>query len=347
MGSLEQTPETPYPKPLELSGVLEKFDYVETTPVIGREFPSLNLVTDVLNASNADELIRDLGITIAQRGVVVFRAQHDLTDELQKQLIQRLGQLTGKPAESDLHIHPILNDTSEFGVPDKQVSTISSAHRKKLAVYGAAKHTNPTPTFSWHSDIQFENVPPDFSSLRLTQIPETGGDTLWASGYEIYDRFSKPYQKFLEGLTATFIADGSLFHNDSIFEGPRGNPKNVGKTFTAIHPVVRTNPVTGWKSLYAAGPLPKYINEVTPKESQELLRLFREAITENHDLQCRFKWRNVNDFAIWDNRSTFHTPTYDYDHLGERSGHRAVSIAEVPYLDPNSQSRSEALFGRK
>lgn len=63
MGSLEQTPETPYPKPLELSGVLEKFDYVETTPVIGREFPSLNLVTDVLNASNADELIRDLGIT--------------------------------------------------------------------------------------------------------------------------------------------------------------------------------------------------------------------------------------------------------------------------------------------
>jgi alpha-ketoglutarate-dependent taurine dioxygenase len=101
----------------------------------------------------------------------------------------------------------------------------------------------------------------------------------------------------LEGLTATFIADGSLFHNDSIFEGPRGHPKNVGKTFTAVHPVVRTNPVTGWKSLYAGGPLPKYINEVTPKESQELLRLFREAITENHDLQCRFKWRNVNDFG--------------------------------------------------
>lgn len=47
--------------------------------------------------------------------------------------------------------------------------------------------------------------------------------------------------------------------------------------------------------------------------------------------------------AIWDNRCTFHTATHDYDGLGERAGHRAVGIAEVPYLDPNSQSRSEAL----
>jgi hypothetical protein len=63
MGSLEQKSETPFPKPLELAGVLEKFHYVDATPAIGREFPSLNLVADILNAPNADELIRDLGIT--------------------------------------------------------------------------------------------------------------------------------------------------------------------------------------------------------------------------------------------------------------------------------------------
>ncbi|KAK8019005.1 taurine dioxygenase family protein [Apiospora arundinis] len=328
----ESTDKPCFPKPMKLTGVLERFRYIDSTPAIGREFPDLNIVDDLLNAQNVDELVRDLAITISQRGVVVFRAQHNLTDQLQKQLIQRLGELTGKPTESKLHIHPVLNDTSEFGAGDRQVSVISSAHRRKLAVDGAPKG-DPT----W----RFEHVPPDYASLRLTQLPENGGDTLWASGYEIYERLSKPYRAFLEGLTATFMADGALFQHDSIFEGPRGNPLNIGKEFTAVHPVIRTNPVTGWKSVYAVGPLPKYINELNSKESQGVLKFLRETITDNHDLQCRFKWFSENDIAIWDNRSTFHTPTYDYDNLGPRAGHRAVGIAEVPYFDPNSLARSD------
>ncbi len=49
--------------PLKKSGALDKFAHEETTPVIGREFPKLNIVDDILNASNADELLRDLAIT--------------------------------------------------------------------------------------------------------------------------------------------------------------------------------------------------------------------------------------------------------------------------------------------
>lgn len=80
MGSLEQKSEIPpYPKPLELAGVLEKFHHVDTTPAIGREFPSLDLVTDVLNAPNADELIRDLGITSKFR---YQHTEHGHTEEL-------------------------------------------------------------------------------------------------------------------------------------------------------------------------------------------------------------------------------------------------------------------------
>lgn len=52
-----------YPKPLKLTGALDKFTYDDTTPTIGREFPSINIVDDLLNAENADELIRDLAIT--------------------------------------------------------------------------------------------------------------------------------------------------------------------------------------------------------------------------------------------------------------------------------------------
>lgn len=50
-------------EPLKLSGGLDRFDWDDTTPIIGREFPRLNIVNDVLNAQNADELIRELAIT--------------------------------------------------------------------------------------------------------------------------------------------------------------------------------------------------------------------------------------------------------------------------------------------
>ncbi|KAI0112279.1 taurine catabolism dioxygenase [Hypoxylon sp. NC0597] len=341
-----------YPAPLSPTGALEKFSYEDTTPAIGREFLNVNIVDDLLNASNTDDLVRDLAITISQRGVVFFRAQDNLTDELQKRLVHRLGQLTGKPADSTLHIHPILNGTSsEFGIGDNQISTISSVQRKKLFKPDDRGNKRRYDSAQWHSDIQFEPVPADYTSLRLTLLPKTGGDTLWASGYDIYDRFSKPYQKFFEGLTATFVGDGFLSaaaadpERVKIYEEPRGSLANAGRALRAVHPVVRTNPVTGWKSVFAIGPFPKYINELSAEESSELLDKFKRTIIENHDIQVRFKWRNKNDIAIWDNRSVFHTATFDYEGLGERFGNRAVGIGEAPFLDPNSKSKAEALSG--
>lgn len=56
-----------YPKPLRQSGALEKFQFEEATPVIGREFPTVNIVDDLLNAENADQLLLDLAITSEQR----------------------------------------------------------------------------------------------------------------------------------------------------------------------------------------------------------------------------------------------------------------------------------------
>jgi alpha-ketoglutarate-dependent taurine dioxygenase len=214
-----------------------------------------------------------------------------------------LGELSGKPVESTLHIHPILNNTSEFGVGDAEISHISSEARRKLFKPDRQVDTRRYDAAQWHSDIQFEPFPADYTSLRLTKLPKTGGDTLWASGYEIYDRFSPKYQKFFEELTATFVGDGFIkaAQNDpkkvQIWEAARGNPKNIGKELTAVHPVVRTNPITGWKSIFALGPFPKYINELSPQESEELLKKFKTVITESHDLQVRFKWRNQNDIG--------------------------------------------------
>ena len=259
--------------------------------------------------------------------------------------MQRLGELSGKPKESGLHIHPVSNSGRTLGGKDDEISVISSEQAKKLykdRVFGGTKQSSKE---GWHSDITFENVPSDYAILRLTELPETGGDTLWASGYDIYDRLSPAYQRFLETLTVTCqqpIFNQSAKENGfDLYSGERGNPENVGSELTAVHPVVRTNPVTGWKSIFAVGHHAKRINEVAEPESEHLLKWFTQLIVENHDLQVRYKWQNPNDVAIWDNRSVFHTATYDYD--GVRTGQRAVSIGEKPYLDPNSTGRREAL----
>jgi alpha-ketoglutarate-dependent taurine dioxygenase len=244
-------------------------------------------------------------LEVSQRGVVFFRKQDNLTNELQKKFILRLGELTGRPATSTLHIHPVLNDTSEFGVGDSEISTISSLQRKQL--YGPeTKNLRRYDSAQWHSDIQFETCPADYTSLRLTQLPKTGGDTLWASGYDVYDRFSKAYQKFFDSLTATYVGEGFIRAAKNgravLYEKERGSPENVGTHLSTVHPVVRTNPVTGWKSIYAIGSFPKYINELEDEESTELLKKLHDVIINNHDLQVRFKWRNPNDIGMFSNR---------------------------------------------
>ncbi|CAG8982595.1 hypothetical protein HYALB_00014073 [Hymenoscyphus albidus] len=304
-----------------------------------------------LRAPNSDDLIRDLAITISQRGVVFFRKQDDVTNDLQKELVQRLGELSGKPSTSKLHIHPVSNSAREHGGKDDEISVISSEQAKKIysdrIPFQSEKKQSGKE--GWHSDITFEPVPSDYTLLRLTQLPKTGGDTLWASGYELYDRLSTPYQKFLEGLTATYapplFLSAAQKNNFKLYDAPRGSPLNVGSSLTTTHPVIRTNPVTGWKSVFAFGHHVQQINEVTKEESRALLDWFLRLVVDNHDLQVRHRWQNENDLAIWDNRSVYHAATPDYinEGLGERKGQRAVSIGERPYLDPESKGRREAL----
>ncbi|ERT01167.1 hypothetical protein HMPREF1624_02409 [Sporothrix schenckii ATCC 58251] len=343
------TPVWTHREPLKLSGALDEFKSIDLTPTIGTEFPEANLV-DWLKSPNADALLRDLAITISQRGVVFFRNQSNLTNDLQKDVILRLGALTGRPATSSLHIHPLLNSERDLGGEDPQISTISSVQQEQYyrdAPGKASLSPKKQTRGSWHSDIAFEPVPADYTSLRLVQLPKTGGDTLWASGYDIYDSISKPYQQFLETLSVTFqqplfgqIADRSGF---KLYDKPRGAPDNVGSELKAVHPVVRTNPVTGWKSIFPVGGHVSHINGVTEEESKSLLAWFLDLVYKNHDLQVRFKWQNENDLAIWDNRSVFHTATFDIRGQGDRFGNRAVGLGERPYYDPQSTSRREEL----
>ncbi|THV68022.1 putative TfdA family taurine dioxygenase [Aureobasidium pullulans] len=327
-------------KPLEYSGLLDSYQNSDLTPVIGREYHGLQ-VADLLAAKNSDALIKDVAVTVSQRGVVFLRNQ-DVTPQQMQAFMERLTTLSGCPETSGLHVHPLTEEGSELG---DQISVISSEKQKKGG--GLTHQLSDTSRFAsvgWHSDITFEPVPSDYAMLKIHTLPETGGDTLWASGYEVYDRLSPALAQFLEGLTATHEA--KFFHEEAARLGNplrttiRGSPLNQGPALEAVHPVIRTNPTTGWKSVYVNRGFTRRINGVTKDESDVLLQYLFNLITQNHDAQVRFKW-NKNDLAIWDNRSTWHTATYDYE--AARAGDRVCSLGEKPYLDPASTSRRDAL----
>ena len=132
------------PAPLELGKSLDGFQQTDLTPLIGTEFARGVQIKELLKAPNADELIKDLAILsvyylsltlsrfspvtlVSQRGVVFFRDQ-DLSIEEQKQLGTKLGELSGKPASSKLHVHPITEETSELG---DEISVISSERNRE------------------------------------------------------------------------------------------------------------------------------------------------------------------------------------------------------------------------
>ncbi|KAI0692112.1 taurine catabolism dioxygenase [Cytidiella melzeri] len=314
---------------------LKEFGPIDETTHIGTSFPSSSehtqITTTLLSSPNSDELIRDLARLVSYRGVVFFKKQSISLDE-QRLLCVRMGQLTGRPVESGLHKHPVSDGTPELGATDVQV--ISSMQ----GIARASVVRNTRASNGWHSDITFEPFPSDYTILKMHTLPKVGGDTLWASGYEAYDRLSPALKRFLEGLTAEH--DGNVFHATAKQLGvpiqkDRGNPANNSEDLRAIHPVIRTHPITGYRSLFVNRSFTKRIVELHPEESDNLLDFLFRHVAENHDLQVRYRW-SVDDVAIWDNRATFHTATNDY--TDNRQGNRVVGIGERPYFDSASPS---------
>ena len=105
------------PEPLKYAGSLDHLPFIEITPIIGREYPTVK-VTDILNAPNYEQQIRDLAIIISERGVVFFRDQDDLKVTDQKKFCDLVGKLSGRPKENGLHVHPIYRDPGNLTLPD-------------------------------------------------------------------------------------------------------------------------------------------------------------------------------------------------------------------------------------
>lgn len=181
--------------------------------------------------------------------------------------------------------------------------------------------------------MSFEPYPSSFSILKSDTIPKAGGNSVWSNGYELYDSLSPPLQRMLESLTARHSSD--IFHELA----DKLELQAFGKLNDAVHPVVRTHPVTGWKAIFVNPVFTREILGVSAEESKWILEFLERQIEAYLQFQVRFQWEK-DSVAIWDNRCTLHAGVPDY-HPYHRRSVRVAVCGERPFYDPASGTQAE------
>ncbi|CAO3661840.1 unnamed protein product [Rhizopus stolonifer] len=290
----------------------------DLTPHIGTEIHGLQL------NKLTDQQKDDLALLVAERGVVFFRDQDiDVYEALD------FGRHFGP-----LHVHNTFGHPE--GLPEVHVVYYDSEQTRKIKETTGFDLDIRSAADGWHSDVTYEPQPAALTLLKIDTLPYSGGDTLWSSGYTAYDRLSPAFQKFLEGLQAVHSGQGQA--NDATRAGHVVRRQHL----EAIHPIVRTHPVTGWKSLFVQPGFTRSIVGLPRRESNAILNFLFEHIAGGADFQVRFKWQE-NSVAVWDNRTTNHNAIFDYLDISSRHGWRVTPLGEKPYFDPKSKSRKQDL----
>ncbi|MGI9328913.1 MAG: TauD/TfdA dioxygenase family protein [Pseudomonadales bacterium] len=162
---------------------------------------------------------------------------------------------------------------------------------------------------AWHSDVTWRLQPSLGSVLRALEVPEVGGDTLFADMEAAYEGLSPELKSKLDGAVA--IHDFAHFRRPYEKQGRMTELKMLEEKYpNPQHPVIRTHPDTGRKSIYVNTGFTKEIVGMPAEESIQLLQqLYSKASIPEY--QCRFKWQ-PNSIAFWDNRSCQHYAASDY-----------------------------------
>ncbi len=230
--------------------------------------------------------------------VIFFRDQVMSLDQ-HRDFGRRFGQL---------HIHP--------AAPGPE------GHPEILVIH-ADENSKHVAGQGWHTDVSCDVEPPMGSILHIHTAPEIGGDTLFSNMYAAHDALSERMQAFLGGLTA-------LHRSEHVHKGRYGQKDTLRDDDfpEAIHPIVRTHPVTGRKGLYVNAAFTTRIKELSRAESDDILRMLYNHIARGVQFQCRFRWEN-NSVAFWDNRCTQHHAAWDY-YPNVRHGYRVTVQGDRP-----------------
>jgi taurine dioxygenase len=264
---------------------------------LGAEIHGLDLEKGMDSAT-----FRAFESALIEHKVLVLRDQHLTTD--QHVAISRLF--------GELEVHPMR--------PQGQYPEILVLDNHK---------DNPVlSTDVWHSDTTFRKNPTKYTILHCQIIPKVGGDTLWADMEAAYDGLSDVFKRMIEGLRA--VHD---FKNFRVLFGKSAEDQAKLRKMEELfpnpsHPLVRTHPVNGRKSIYVNPQFTLRIEGMEEAESRSILDvLFAQAHVPEY--QFRLRW-TPGAVVFWDNRSTQHYAANDY-YPERRRMERTAVVGDVPF----------------
>ena len=277
---------------------MSSFQIKKLTPNIGAEIIGKNIF-DNLTTTICDKIYD----TLIENKVVFFRNQ-------------RLA--------NDQHI----NFAKSFGEIEPPHPVYPHVEQYPEIVLLENDGNRPPDTDVWHTDVTFKPNPPFASILYSKIIPPSGGDTLWSCLSSIYNALPNDIKKYLETLNA--LHDMGDFRNTFVKNEPVGPAEKLNKGFikfgSAIHPVVKTHPITNRKLIYVNPGFTNHIVGLNSTDSNNLLN-YLFTFMNKPEFQIRFKW-SENTIAMWDNRCTMHYAIGDYA-PHHRKMHRVTILNDI------------------
>jgi taurine dioxygenase len=252
---------------------------------------------------------------LVEHQVIFFRDQQ-LTPAQQVAFGARFGPLNVHPYVAGMAEHP-------------EVMEIIKEPQDKLNFGGG-----------WHSDMSFLERPAIGSILYALEVPEFGGDTLFASQAAAYDALSPGLKATLGTLNAVHSAsrEYSAAGHSAQKRAGMAIAEADGYVGEYVHPVVLAHPETGRKALYVNPAFTLRIDGWKTSESKALLDyLFAHCRYEG--FTCRFQWAK-GSVAFWDNRSVWHFALNDYP--GQRRHMRRVTVDPWPETVTPAKARQAA-----
>jgi alpha-ketoglutarate-dependent taurine dioxygenase len=185
------------------------------------------------------------------------------------------------------------------------------------------RSASPVSNYRWHTDKSYFRVPPMLTMLRAVALPPAGGDTEFANTQMAYAALSGPVKRRLAGLRVVFYWGAA--------QAPSGAAPVSGSQKREIvdHPLVRTHPDTGAKTLY----LGNHASHILGWPIADGRALLDELLA--HATQRQFvyahRWR-VGDLVMWDNRCLLHRAVANFAlDKHPRILHRTVVKGTVPF----------------
>jgi taurine dioxygenase len=245
--------------------------------------------------------------------VVVFRGQ-DLSNERHIEFSRWFGEL-------EIHI------VKKYLLPGfREILLISNIRDEQGEHIGLAD-----AGFTWHTDTSYRRRPSRCSLLYAKEVPERDGvplgDTVFANTIAAYEALPESMKERLAGLRAIHRYSARRRVADS--PRPKLTQGQIEETPDIAHPIVRTHPYTGRKSLYVTAGECVGIEGMPDDEAIDLIAEL-DAHCVQPEFLYRHKWR-VGDLLMWDNASAMHLAICDYALPERRLMHRTTVIGTVPF----------------